>query len=58
MGLQRVSITGEPVSEVPYAEDPTLGFSTSDKFADLAPAFREPARAGDSSVLRGTCSRG
>ena len=47
-----VSITGEPVSEVPFEVDPALGFE------DLAHAFREPELAGDSSVLRGICSRG
>lgn len=52
-----VSITGEPVSEVPFEVDPALGFSTAEKFEDLAPAFREPELAGDSSVLRGICSR-
>jgi len=39
-----VPITRESVSEVPFAEEPALGFSIADKFiADLAPAFRKPA---------------
>ena len=46
------------MSEVPFAEDPTLGFSTAEKFEDLAPAFRKPELAGNSSVLRGICSIG
>ena len=31
------------MSEVPFTEEPALGFSFAEKLADLTHAFREPA---------------
>jgi len=53
-----VPITRESVSEVPFAEEPALGFSFAEKLEDLTPAFREPALHGESSAMRGNCSGG